>query len=179
VLVLDAGHIGGSTKSWRWTFVMFTCWSVFFHYQGWLWGHRSLHLVIFHVYVEYCKLPSFASSSSQVYCLDGEYQCHKSFLSVLNLSFFMNWLSYTSIDCMVMLDVYTMGGCKLFQLLVCFLIVSPEVIEVNWWTCLRSDVWSALIKLSITLSDHYTCHFAISSEMDDINWFVDSMSPGL
>ena len=32
---------------------------------------------------------------------------------------------------MVMLDVYTMGGCKLFQLLVCFKIVSPEVIEVN------------------------------------------------
>ncbi len=32
---------------------------------------------------------------------------------------------------MVMLDVYTMGGCKLFQLLFCFLIVSPEVIEVN------------------------------------------------
>ena len=32
---------------------------------------------------------------------------------------------------MVMFDVYTMGGCKLFQLLICFLIVSPEVIEVN------------------------------------------------
>jgi hypothetical protein len=32
---------------------------------------------------------------------------------------------------MVMLDVYTMGGCKLFQLLFCFLIVSPEVIEVK------------------------------------------------
>jgi hypothetical protein len=32
---------------------------------------------------------------------------------------------------MVMLDVYTMSGCKLFQLLICFLTVSPEVIEVN------------------------------------------------
>jgi hypothetical protein len=55
---------------------------------------------------------------------------------------------------MVMLDVYTISGCKLFQLLFCFLIVYPEVIEVNWWTWLRSDVWSALIVLSITLSDH-------------------------
>jgi len=32
---------------------------------------------------------------------------------------------------MIMLDVYTMGGCKLFQLLICFNIVYPEVIEVN------------------------------------------------
>jgi len=32
---------------------------------------------------------------------------------------------------MIMLDVYTMGGCKLFQPLVCFKIVSPEVIKVN------------------------------------------------
>jgi hypothetical protein len=80
---------------------------------------------------------------------------------------------------MILLDVYTMSGCTPFQLLICFLIVSPEVIEVNWRTWLRSDVWSALILLSITLSDHSNCHFAISSEMDDINWFVDSMSPVL
>jgi hypothetical protein len=32
---------------------------------------------------------------------------------------------------MVMLDVYTMGGCKLFQLLICFFIVYSEVIEAN------------------------------------------------
>jgi len=32
---------------------------------------------------------------------------------------------------MVIFDVYTMGGCKLFQLLICFLTVPPEVIEVN------------------------------------------------
>ena len=32
---------------------------------------------------------------------------------------------------MVMLDVYTMGGCKLLHLLICFLTVPPEVIEVN------------------------------------------------
>jgi hypothetical protein len=75
--------------------------------------------------------------------------------------------------------IYTMSGCRLFQLLICFLTVSREVIEVNWWAWLRSDVWSALIVLSITLSDHSTCHFAISSGMDDINWFVDSMSHGL
>ena len=55
---------------------------------------------------------------------------------------------------MIILDVYTMGGCKLFQLLICSLTVSREVIEVNWWTWLRSDIWSALIVLSITLSDH-------------------------
>ena len=60
---------------------------------------------------------------------------------------------------MVMLDVYTMGGCKLFQLLIWFLIAFPEVIE-DRWTWLRSDVWSAFIVLSITLSDHSTCHFA-------------------
>ena len=52
-----------------------------------------------------------------------------------------------------------MGGCKLFQLLICFLIAFPEVIE-DRWTWLRSDVWSAFIVLSITLSDHSTCHFA-------------------
>jgi len=77
---------------------------------------------------------------------------------------------------MIILDVYTMGGCKLFQLLICFLTVSPEVIEVNWWTWLRPDVWSALIVLSITLSDQSSCYFPISSGMDDINWFLDTMS---
>jgi hypothetical protein len=162
-------------------FVMVTCWSVIFHYHGWLWGHRSLHQAVLHVYVEYCKYPSFASpycllrytvlmvsiNSTKVSCLS------------LILLFFMNWLSYTSIACMVMLDVCTMGGSKLFQLLFCFLNVYPEVIEVNWWTWLRSDVWSALIVLSITLSDHSTCCFPISSEMCDINWFVDSMYHGL
>jgi len=80
---------------------------------------------------------------------------------------------------MIMLNVYTMSGCKLFQLLICFLTVSRKVIEVNWWTWLRSDVWYALIVLSITLSDHSTCRFLISSEMGDINWFLDTMSPGL
>jgi len=32
---------------------------------------------------------------------------------------------------MIILDVYSMGGCKIFQLLICFLTVFREVIEVN------------------------------------------------
>ena len=79
---------------------------------------------------------------------------------------------------MVMLDVYTMGGCKVFQLLICFFIVYPEVIEVNDGHGLGL-MYDLPWVLSIILSDHSTYHFAISSEVDDINWFVDSMSHGL
>jgi hypothetical protein len=58
---------------------------------------------------------------------------------------------------MIMLDVYTMGGCKLFQLLVCFKIVSP------WWSWLRSDVWSALFSYKFCNGWHQLiCWFNVS-----------------
>jgi len=161
VLVLHAGHISGSTKSWHLTFVMVTCWSVISTINagsgGMVFASGYPSCVCWILLVSFlCK----SLSSSQVYCLDGEYQCRKSLLSVLYL-YCSSWIDClkTTIACMIILDVYTMGGCKLFQLLICFLTVSREVIEVKLWTWLRSDVWSALIVLSITLSDHSICHF--------------------
>jgi hypothetical protein len=67
---------------------------------------------------------------------------------------------------MIIFDVYTMGGRKLFQLLK----------FVSWLSLVKLLKLTDGHGLGLTCDLHY---FPISSEMDDINWFVDSMSPGL
>jgi hypothetical protein len=148
VLVLYAGYIGGSTKSWHWTLVMFTCWIVISTINA---GFEGIGLCI--IYLSFILLNIVSILPLQVLVVFSGIlswrwvSMPQKLLFVLNL-YCSSWIDClkTTIACMIILVVYTMIGCKLFQLLICFLTVSPGV---------------------------------ISSEMDDINWFLDTMSPEL